>query len=50
MLGAVSEVLTPLNIVERRKRLVWFAGGAGALVGCFALLLLVEFVQRGLMA
>lgn len=50
ILGAVSEVLTPANIVDRRKRLVWFASGAGALAGCFALLLLVEFVQRGLMA
>lgn len=50
VLGAVSEVLTPANIVERRKRLMWFAGGGGALIGCFALLLLVEFVQRGMMA
>ncbi len=50
VLGAVSEVLTPAHMVERRRRLVWFAGGAGALAGCFALLLLVEFVQRGLMA
>ena len=50
VLGAVSEVLTTANIVERRKRLVWFASGVGALAGCFALLLLVEFVQRGLMA
>ena len=50
VLGAISEVLTPTKIVERRKRLVWFASGVGALAGCFALLLLVEFVQRGLMA
>ncbi|TVV76130.1 XrtA system polysaccharide chain length determinant [Sphingomonas solaris] len=50
VLGAVGEVLTPANIVDRRKRLVWFAGGAGALGACFALLLLVEFVQRGMMA
>ncbi|WP_156678218.1 XrtA system polysaccharide chain length determinant [Sphingomonas profundi] len=50
VLGAVSEVLTPANVVDRRKRLVWFASGAGALVGCFLLLLVVEFVQRGLMA
>jgi hypothetical protein len=29
---------------------VWFAGAGGALAGCFLLLLLVEFVQRSLIA
>ncbi|MET0269502.1 MAG: XrtA system polysaccharide chain length determinant [Sphingomonas sp.] len=50
VLGSVTEVLMPAAVAERRRRLMWFAGGAGALAGCFALLLLVEFVQRGLMA
>lgn len=50
VLGSVAEVVMPAAVVERRRRLMWFAGGAGALVGCFALLLVVEFVQRGLMA
>jgi polysaccharide chain length determinant protein (PEP-CTERM system associated) len=50
VLGAISRVLTDTQKAERRQKLVWFAGGSGALAGCFVLLMLVELVQRGMMA
>ncbi len=33
-----------------KVRLVWLAGGGGALVGLYALLLVAEFIQRGMVA
>ncbi|WP_157217763.1 XrtA system polysaccharide chain length determinant [Flavisphingomonas formosensis] len=50
VIGSVSEILTPMRREERRRKLVWFASGAGALVGVYALLMVVEFVQRGMVA
>jgi succinoglycan biosynthesis transport protein ExoP len=50
VVGSVSEIVTAPQRVVRRKRMVWFAGASGALAGCFLLLLLVEFVQRSMMA
>lgn len=50
VIGSITEVVTPDRHAERRKRLVWLAGGSGALVALFALLLIAEFVQRGMVA
>lgn len=50
VLGGISEVVTPPLAAERRQRLVWFAGGTGGLPACCLLLLVIEFVQRGLVA
>ena len=50
VIGSITEVVTPGRHVERRKRLVWLASGAAALVGLYALLLVAEFVQRGMVA
>ena len=50
VIGSVSEVVTHAQRGERRKKLVWFAGGLGGLAGVFVMLLLVEFVQRGMVA
>ena len=50
VIGSITEVVTPERHVERRKRLVWLAGGGAALVGLYALLLVAEFVQRGMVA
>ncbi|UKK85684.1 chain-length determining protein [Sphingopyxis sp. BSN-002] len=50
VIGSITEVVTPERHVERRKRLVWLAGGGAALVGLYALLLIAEFVQRGMVA
>ncbi len=50
VIGSITEVVTPERHVERRKRLVWLASGGGALVGLYALLLVAEFIQRGMVA
>ncbi|MGN6689771.1 MAG: XrtA system polysaccharide chain length determinant [Sphingopyxis sp.] len=50
VIGSITEVVTPDRHIERRKRLVWLGGGAAALVGRYALLLIAEFVQRGMVA
>lgn len=50
VLGAISFVQGPRQKAQQAQQLKWFAGAGGALVGAFALLLAVEFVQRGLMA
>ena len=50
VIGSISEIATAPERIENRRRLIWFAGAGGALAGCFLLLLLVEFVQRGLTA
>ncbi|WP_188235804.1 XrtA system polysaccharide chain length determinant [Sphingopyxis sp. LK2115] len=50
VIGSITEVLTPERQVDRRKKLVWLAGGGAALVGLYALLLVAEFIQRGMVA
>lgn len=50
VLGSISETLNETQHQLRRQKLRWFAGAAGALGGAFMLLLVIEFVQRGLMA
>jgi len=46
VIGAISEVLTPARVAQRKQRLKYFAGAGGALVGAYAVLMLVEFWQR----
>jgi hypothetical protein len=48
VIGAVSETPTATTLAERRKRMKLFAGGCGALGGVCLLLVVAEFVQRGL--
>ena len=50
VLGAVSEVVTPAQRAVRRTHTLRFAGGVAGLVGCFLLLMTIEFIQRGLVA
>lgn len=50
VIGSITEVVTEARKLDRRKKLVWLAGGGGALVALFLLLMVVEFVQRGLVA
>ncbi len=50
VLGSITEMLTDAQRAERRKRMKWFAGGTAGLAGAFVLLLLVEFVQRSMVA
>jgi polysaccharide chain length determinant protein (PEP-CTERM system associated) len=50
VIGSITEVVTPERHIDRKKKLVWLAGGSGALVALFLLLLVAEFVQRGMVA
>lgn len=50
VIGAIGEVVTRVQSDLRAKQLKMFAGGAAGLVGAYALLLGVEFLQRGMAA
>jgi polysaccharide chain length determinant protein (PEP-CTERM system associated) len=50
VIGSVGQTLTQAQVALRRRRLRWFAGGAGALAAAYVLLLGVEMLQRGLAA
>ena len=50
VLGSIGEVFTDEGRARHRQRLLWLAGGAGALGGAWALLLAVEFWQRSTVA
>ena len=50
VLGSISYVRGVRQKTQEAQQLKWFAGAGGALVGAYVLLLVVEFVQRGLMA
>lgn len=50
VIGAISQMLTSAQREERKRRMKLFAGAASGLVGVFALLLVVEFIQRGMAA
>ena len=49
VLGSIPEMFTEAQDAVRKQRLRWFAGAAASLAGAYLLLLVVEFVQRGLM-
>ncbi len=48
VIGTVSLMLTPEQKTARTKNLKLLIGGTASLMGAFALLLIVEFTQRGL--
>jgi polysaccharide chain length determinant protein (PEP-CTERM system associated) len=50
VIGSITEVIRASEREFRKKRMRQFAGGAGALVGVWALLMVVEFVQRSMVA
>lgn len=50
VLGSIGEVITRSEKAQRAKQLKLFYGGSAALAGLYALLIVVEFVQRGLAA
>ena len=49
VIGSISQMLTGERIA-RRQKMKLFYGATGGLVGVFALLLVVEFIQRGMTA
>lgn len=50
VIGSIGEAVSATQIALRRKRLLYFGGGAGALGIAWVALLAVEMVQRGLAA
>ncbi len=50
VIGSISQMLTSAQRVDRKRKMFLFASGTGALVVAFSLLLVVEFIQRGLAA
>lgn len=50
VIGAITESLTAPLVAERKRKMKWLAGGSAGLIGLFAILMIVEFVQRGMVA
>ncbi len=50
VIGSVSQILTSAQRVLRKKKMRMFYAGGGAVFGVFALLMVVEFIQRGMVA
>ena len=50
VLGAITQTITDTGRALRAKRLKYFYAGSAALGGIFVLLLVVEFIQRGMVA
>lgn len=50
VIGAIGEASTEAVRALKAKQLRWLVGGGAALAGAWALLLLVELVQRGMVA
>jgi len=50
VLGAISQTLSEDAVDERERRLKYFYAASAALGGLFALLIAVEFIQRGMVA
>ncbi|CAN5117418.1 Wzz/FepE/Etk N-terminal domain-containing protein [soil metagenome] len=48
VIGSITETLTTAQTETRRQQMRWFMGGSGALAGACLLLIVVEFVQRGM--
>jgi polysaccharide biosynthesis transport protein len=50
VIGSISQMLTGDERTQRKQKMKLFYGATGGLVGVFGLLLVAEFVQRGLTA
>lgn len=50
VIGSVSQILTSVQREARKKKMRMFFSGTGALFGVFTLLMVVEFIQRGMVA
>lgn len=47
VIGSISQMLTQTQREDRKRKLRMYLGSAGALVGIFLVLLIIEFIQRG---
>ncbi|MEO9600721.1 XrtA system polysaccharide chain length determinant [Parasphingorhabdus sp.] len=50
VVGSVSQIITNAQQVARKKNMRMFYGTTAALIGVFAMLMIVEFIQRGMVA
>lgn len=50
VIGSVSQILTSAQRAINKKKLRIFYGTSGALFGVFGMLMIVEFIQRGMVA
>ncbi len=50
VLGSIHEVFTEDQRNDRTRKMKLFTGGAAALIGIYAMLMIVEFVQRSMVA
>jgi polysaccharide biosynthesis transport protein len=50
VIGTISQMLSSAQRTERKRKMQMFVGGTGALFIAFTVLLVVEFIQRGLAA
>jgi polysaccharide chain length determinant protein (PEP-CTERM system associated) len=50
VIGSISQMLNSAQRDDRKKKMRLFVGGAAALAGVFVLLVVVEFIQRGMTA
>lgn len=50
VIGSVSQILTSAQREIKKKKLRIFFGTSGALFGVFGMLMIVEFIQRGMVA
>ena len=50
VIGTVSRVVTPAERDDEANKLKWFHGGLAALGGVFVLLLVIEFIERSMVA
>lgn len=50
VIGTISQMLTSAQRAERKRKMRLFYGASAALFGAFVLMLLLEFIQRGLVA
>jgi polysaccharide biosynthesis transport protein len=50
VIGSISQMLTGAQRIDRKRKMRLFVGGSGALMIAFAVLVVVEFIQRGMAA
>jgi polysaccharide biosynthesis transport protein len=48
VIGSITQTVSAAQKVVEKQRLKWFAGASGGLAGLCLLLILVEFIQRGM--
>ncbi|WP_022682770.1 XrtA system polysaccharide chain length determinant [Sphingobium bisphenolivorans] len=48
VIGSISQTLNAAQVAAERQRMKWFASASGGLAGLCLLLIVIEFVQRGL--